>query len=237
MAQSPETTQAIEALLGRIPILRRLGPEDRRLLAAVTLPVDFDRGEELFAEGDAAEWLYFVLEGHVKISKLAPTGRELILEIFGPGDPVGAVAVYEHRPFPASARALEPVRCLRIPRDAFFRLLAERPTLLAGLLGGLTLRLMELTDRLVELSGARVEERMARLLLKQAETIGREERGGVFIPLHLTRQELADLAGTTLETAIRVMSRWGKKRWVVTEAEGFLLVARGELERIAGLSG
>ena len=230
-------THPIEERLAQIPILKRLGSDDRRAMAAVMVPVAFDRGEELFAQGDAAEWLFFVLDGHVKIAKMTPAGREVILEIFGPGDPVGAVAVYERRPFPASARALEPTRCLRIPRDAFFRLLAERPTLLASLLGGLTLRLMELTDRLVELSGARVEERMARLLLKQAESLGREERGGTFIPLHLSRQELANLAGTTLETAIRVMSRWGKKKWVVTEPEGFLVLDRAQIERLAGWTG
>lgn len=226
-------THPIEERLGEIPILRRLGEEDRRAMAAVMVPVAFDRGEELFAQGDPGEWLFFVLEGHVKISKMTPTGREVILEIFGPGDPVGAVAVYERRPFPASARALDPTRCLRVPRESFFRLLAERPTLLAGLLGGLTLRLMELTDRLVELTGARVEERLARLLLKQVAELGRPERGGVFLPLHLSRQELADLAGTTLETAIRIMSRWGKRRWVVTEADGFLLLDSAALEGLA----
>lgn len=225
--------ESIEGLLGGIPMFRRLGPEDRAQLAAVSSLVEFDRGGEIFAEGDPARWLYVALDGHVKIAKLTPAGREVILEIFGPGDPIGAVAVYEGKTFPASARALEPVRCLRTPRDAFFRLLAERPTLLAGLLGGLTLRLMELTDRLVELSGARVEERMARLLLKQAAELGRPERGGLFLPLHLTRQELADLAGTTLETAIRIMSRWGKRRLVVTEPDGFLILDGAALESLA----
>lgn len=224
---------SIEGLLQGIPMFRRLGPEDRGQIAAVSSLVDFDRGQEIFAEGDPARWLYVALDGHVKIAKLTPAGREVILEIFGPGDPIGAVAVYEGKTFPASARALEPVRCLRTPRDAFFRLLAERPTLLAGLLGGLTLRLMELTDRLVELSGARVEERMARLLLKQAAELGRPERGGLFLPLHLTRQELADLAGTTLETAIRIMSRWGKRRLVVTEPDGFLILDGAALESLA----
>lgn len=224
---------SIEGLLQGIPMFRRLGPEDRGQIAAVSSLVEFDRGEEIFAEGDLARWLYVALDGHVKIAKLTPAGREVILEIFGPGDPIGAVAVYEGKTFPASARALEPVRCLRTPRDAFFRLLAERPTLLAGLLGGLTLRLMELTDRLVELSGARVEERMARLLLKQAAELGRPERGGLFLPLHLTRQELADLAGTTLETAIRIMSRWGKRRLVVTEPDGFLILDGAALESLA----
>lgn len=225
--------ESIEGLLQGIPMFRRLGPEDRGQIAAVSSLVEFDRGEEIFAEGDLARWLYVALDGHVKIAKLTPAGREVILEIFGPGDPIGAVAVYEGKTFPASARALEPVRCLRTPRDAFFRLLAERPTLLAGLLGGLTLRLMELTDRLVELSGARVEERMARLLLKQAAELGRPERGGLFLPLHLTRQELADLAGTTLETAIRIMSRWGKRRLVVTEPDGFLILDGAALESLA----
>ncbi len=226
--------ESLESLLGEIPMFQRLGAEDRRSLAAVSSLVEFDRGAEIFAEGDPPRWLFVALSGHVKVGKLTPAGREVILEIFGPGDPLGAVAVYEGRAFPATARALEPVRCLRTPRDAFFRLLAERPTLLAGLLGGLTLRLMELTDRLVELTGARVEERLARLLLKQASELGRPERGGTFLPLHLSRQELADLAGTTIETAIRIMSRWGKRRWVMTEPDGFLLLDLSALEHLTG---
>ncbi|MBZ0090458.1 MAG: Crp/Fnr family transcriptional regulator [Thermoanaerobaculia bacterium] len=225
--------ESLEKLLGEIPMFQRLGAEDRRSLAAVSSLVEFERGAEIFAEGDPPRWLFVALSGHVKIAKLTPAGREVILEIFGPGDPLGAVAVYEGRAFPATARALEPVRCVRTPRDTFFRLLAERPTLLAGLLGGLTLRLMELTDRLVELTGARVEERLARLLLKQAAELGRPERGGTFMPLHLSRQELADLAGTTLETAIRIMSRWGKRRLVMTETDGFLLVDVPALEALA----
>jgi len=225
--------ESLEKLLGEVPMFRRLGAEDLRSLAAVSSLVEFERGAEIFAEGDLPRWLFVALSGHVKVGKLTPAGREVILEIFGPGDPLGAVAVYEGRAFPATARALEPVRCVRTPRDAFFRLLAERPTLLAGLLGGLTLRLMELTDRLVELTGARVEERLARLLVKQAAELGRPERGGVFLPIHLTRQELADLAGTTLETAIRIMSRWGKRRLVMTESEGFLLLDVAALEALA----
>jgi CRP-like cAMP-binding protein len=76
---------------------------------------------------------------------------------------------------------------------------------------------------------------MARLFLQKLEELGRSERGGHFLPLALTRQELADLAGTTIETAIRVMSRWGKGDLVVTEPGGFLVRDRAALERLAGL--
>ncbi len=170
----------------------------------------------------------------MKVIKSTPAGKEIILEIFGAGDPFGAVAVYEGYPFPASARALETTRCVVTPREAFFALLEQHPSLVRGLLGGLTIRLMELTNRLADLTGARVEERLARLFLKKAEEIGRPERGGTFIPLQLSRQEIADLAGTTIETAIRVMSRWGKQGWVETAEDGFVILRREPLERLAG---
>jgi len=157
----------------------------------------------------------------------------VILEIFGPGDPVGAVAVYESRPYPASAVALEPTTCLGIPRTAFFSLLENHPTLVRGMLTGLTHRLMELTNRLADLSGGRVEARLARFFVKLADDIGQNKPDGVFIPLALSRQELADMIGTTIETAIRVMSRWGKDEIVRTDKDGFTVLDRAALETIA----
>jgi CRP/FNR family transcriptional regulator len=71
------------------------------------------------------------------------------------------------------------------------------------------------------------------VLLKMADEMGRPERGGVFIPMTLSRQELADLTGTTIETAIRVMSRWNKQQVVQTEKEGFLIVDRRALEALS----
>jgi CRP/FNR family transcriptional regulator len=90
-----------------------------------------------------------------------------------------------------------------------------------------------LTSRLGELAGARVESRFARLFLKLADRLGRDERGGVFIPLPLSRQELADLTGTTIETAIRVMSRWGKQDVLRTEKDGFVVVDASTLQTFA----
>jgi len=157
----------------------------------------------------------------------------VILELFGPGDPVGAVAVYESRPYPANAVALEPTACLVIPRQAFFSLLESHPTLVRGLLVGLTHRLVELTNRLAELSGGRVEGRLARFFLKLAGDIGQPRPEGTFIALALSRQELADMIGTTIETSIRIMSRWGKEDVVRTEKDGFLVRDRAALEAAA----
>jgi CRP/FNR family transcriptional regulator len=225
--------QNLDETFRKTTIFRRLSADDRQRLAAVAAVRTFGKGDALFGEGDASDELYTVVDGRVKVFKTTARGTDVILEIFGPGDPVGAVAVYESRAYPASAAALEPTTCLVIPRDAFFRLLESSPTMVRGLLIGLTHRLVELTTRLAEFSGGRVDARLARFFLKLATDMGETRPGGVFIPLALSRQEIADMIGTTIETSIRIMSRWGKENLIQTEKDGFLVVDRAGLEGIA----
>lgn len=223
----------IEQALLRDHVFARLGEEDRRRLAGVARLHVYHRGETVFSEGDPPEHFCSVVRGRVKVFKMTPSGKDVILEIFGAGDPLGAVAAYDGHPFPASAVAIEDSQVLLVPRQAFFALLEQHPTLVRGLLSGLTHRLAELAFRMAELSGGRVEPRFARLFLKLASEQGRPERGGTFIPVQLSRQELADMTGTTIETSIRIMSRWGKQRIVVTEREGFLVLNPGELDTLS----
>src|SRR5438477_1333205 len=137
-------TEPLSEVIRRSTLFRRLAPDDRERLAAVATLASFDKGAALFNEGDGSDRLYTVLTGHVKVFKVTARGTDVILELFGPGDPVGAVAVYESRPYPASAAALEPTTCVVIPQRAFFSLLESHPSLVRGLLGGLTHRLVEL---------------------------------------------------------------------------------------------
>lgn len=223
----------VEALLRATPVFRRLSPEDRARVAMAATVRRYPKGERIFEQGMPSDAFFTIASGRVKIAKMLPTGKDLILEVFGTGDPLGAVAAYDGRPFPASAIALEDTTCVIIPRAVFFRLLEEHPSLVRGLLLGLTLRLVELTNRLAEFSSGKIEPRFARLFLKLAREMGRQERGGIFIPLSLSRQELADLTGTTIETCIRIMSRWGKQDVVRTEKDGFVVVGVKALEDVA----
>jgi CRP-like cAMP-binding protein len=218
------------ALLAQIPLFQRVSAEDRQRLVNVSDVRVYERGEHVFHEGDASDFFVVVVTGRVKVSKRTPAGGDLILEMFGPGGLLGAVAVYESRAYPASAEALESTSCLRIPRPAFFTLLEQHPSLVRGLLSSLSLRMVELTNRLAELTGGRLEVRFARLFLKLADQLGRAKDGTTFIPLTLSRQDLADLTGTTIETTIRIMSRWNKDGVVKTERDGFVLVDRPALE-------
>jgi CRP/FNR family transcriptional regulator, nitrogen oxide reductase regulator len=212
---------AIEAPIpfNAIPMLAALRKEDRELVAPLCRMRGYDKGERVFTEGEPADRIHFVHIGRVKIVKAAG-GRDVILEILGPGEPVGAVAVFERRPFPASAVTLEPSGILSIPEREFFALLEKRPEMMRHLLAGLTYRLIMVNKRLADMTGS-AEHRAARLFLTLAERAGVKNEGGVHIPLALSRQEIADLIGTTLETAIRLMSRWQKDGLVLTEKSGF----------------
>ncbi len=214
-----------------IPLLAALKPEDRAELEPLCRMRGYEKGEVIFREGEPADRIFFVYAGRVKIVKAAGT-RDIIIEILGPGEPAGAVAAFERRPFPATAVAIEPSGLLSIPERDFFQLLERRPEITRNVLAGLTMRLMMVNKRLADMTGS-VESRAARLFLTLAERVGSMEGQRTFIPLALSRQDIADLLGTTLETGIRLMSRWQKEGLVLTEKDGFAVPDLEALREVA----
>jgi len=222
----------VEEAMKSTPLFRRLGAEDRKRLAAVSTVRVYEKGDLVFSEGDSSDHLFTIVSGRVKVVKFVGSGREVILEIFSPGDPLGAVVAYEGHPYPATAIAIERALCLVVRRREFFELMERYPSLVRGFLVGMAQRIVELTSRIPEVAGGRVETRFAHLFLKLADRMGRPRSEGVFIPFPLSRQELAELAGTTIETGIRIMSRWGKDGIVATEKDGFVVLDRVALEQL-----
>ena len=214
-----------------VSLFQCLNADERKLLSPVCRAVVYEKGEEVFREGDLATDLCFVVIGRVKIVKAGPD-RDVILGLFGVGEPIGAVALFEGKRFPASAVALEPSTVLRVPEREFFATIDAHPEITRRLLQGLMLRQFEISRRLADLTGP-VEKRIARLLLMLATRVGRRAGAGATIPLALSRQEIADMTATTVETAIRVMSRWGKENVVITGPDAFTIP---DLQALAALT-
>ena len=214
-----------------VSLFQCLNADERKLLAPVCRAVVYEKGEEVFREGDLATDLCFVVIGRVKIVKTGPD-RDVILGLFGVGEPIGAVALFEGKRFPASAVALEPSTVLRVPEREFFATIDAHPEITRRLLQGLMLRQFEISRRLADLTGP-VEKRIARLLVMLATRVGRRAGAGATIPLALSRQEIADMTATTVETAIRVMSRWGKENVVITGPDAFTIP---DLQALAALT-
>lgn len=226
--QSERLLSAIRSL----PVFRGLSPDDQRRLAALATIKDYKRGDYLWREGDAAEYLTLIFRGRVKIVRHAESG-DVILEIFGEGEPVGAIAVYNYMPYPASAICLEPVTLVLLPRRDYFELLDRHPDFARAIIRELTKLVVALARKLEEMRGQRVEVRIAQLFLTLAERMGRETKAGIEIPIQLSRQEIADLVGTTVESAIRVLSRWGRQKVLITGEKRFVIPSRDRLMEVA----
>jgi len=211
-----------------VPMFRGLTAEDQKKLAALAALKEYERGDYLWHAGDPAEHLTVILRGRVKIIRHAEE-RDIILELFGEGEPVGAIAVYNYLPYPASAVCLEPVTLLLLPRRDYFELLDRHPEFARGVMRELTRLVIALTRKLEEMSGQRVEARIAQLFLTLGERMGKESSEGLEIPIQLSRQEVADLVGTTVESAIRVLSRWGREGLLVTGEKRFVIPSRDKL--------
>jgi len=180
-------------------IFSGLGDDELAELANLAIERSFTAGEFIFWEGDAPGWFYIVAEGQVKALKHSSSGKEFIIAFFGPGEIFGEVAVFENKPYPASAQAVTVTKVLGIKGENFLSFLASHPQVALRIINILGGRLREAQSRLRDFAGERVEQRLARTLLMLSSKLGPT--------LPFTRQEIADMAGTTTETAIRFMSR------------------------------
>ena len=210
-------------ILKSSPIFSGLNDDELGELANFTIERSFRPNEFIFWEGDVSEWFYIVAEGKVKVLKHSSSGREFIIAFFDPGEVFGGVAVFEGTPYPASAQAVTETRVVGIEREKFLSFLAAHPQVSLRIINVLGERLREAQGRLRDLAGERVEQRLASVLLMLSAKLGST--------LPFTRQDIADMAGTTTETAIRVMSHL-KDRGIIRSARGKVIILDKEKLRL-----
>jgi len=223
----------IAEFLTRTAVFASLPARAVQALAAVAREEQYRARDYVFMEGDPARWFCLVKNGHVKIVRHARTGRDVVLELLGAGEMFGGVAVIERRPYPASAQATEPSVVVKIPQEAIVALADREPSIIREIALMIGRRLRGAHDSVRSLAADPVEARLAAALVRLADREGRRSAAGIALPFPLTRQSLADMTGTTVETTIRIVSRWLKDRTVVEE--GGHLVLR-DVEVLRGLA-
>jgi CRP-like cAMP-binding protein len=216
-----------------IPVFAGVPNDELQALAASARAESYRVREYVFMEGDAADWFCVVRSGRIKILRQSRAGKEVVLELLGPGEPFGGVAVIEGRPYPASAQAAQASVVLKIPREPIVALAERRPAIIREMALMIGRRLRDAHDSVKSLAVDSVEARLAAALLRLAEREGAPGPGGLTLPFPLTRQTLADMTGTTVESAIRVMSRWQKDGIVRDDGGRLLLPDLDELRALA----
>lgn len=221
-------------LLAQSTLFAPLSEKEQSEVARRFSPHRYEKDDYLFWEGEPAEWLVLVTEGQVKMIKHSESGRETILATFGPGQIVGEVGVLVGETYPATAQALEPASTLNLRRDDYTELVRQYPDLAWALIQELGRRLQGAHERIRSLAVEKVERRVARVVLRMANTAGeRLDDGTVRISVPLSRQDVADMAGTVIETAIRALSKFQKQGLIETREGHIVLLEAHRLVAIA----
>lgn len=213
--------------LRSIEFFKNLSQEELRELSAYLQQETFGKRKVIFSEGETPDWFFIVMRGKVKVTKLSHEGKEIILEVISPGDIFGGVAVLRGFPYPANAIAMEDTVVIKISRRNLMRLVDRFPNLMFCIAMNLGDRMKSSHDSLKNIALERVEARIAALLLKLVDKVGVKSPDGFVIDMRLTKQDVADMVGTTVETSIRTFSKF-KKQKLLTEAAGKIVIKNRE---------
>jgi CRP-like cAMP-binding protein len=190
--------------------------------------------EVLARQGDEGRNFYLVVDGYLKLGQLTPEGREIVVRFVGPGEPFGGVVALEDVRYPVTALAAGPVRVLSWTREALRRHIDAAPAMKTNLMQEMADHMNDALTRVRELATERVEQRVARTLLRLARPHDRADTPALVVPHPVTQQELAEMAGTTLYTVNRILSRWKAEGVLRAAPRGRIaIVSRRKLEEAA----
>ena len=211
------------ALLGAVPVFETLGADDLRRVAEVAVPRRFAAQQVIFREGDESDTCYVVRHGHARAVRENADGRMIALAHFGPGDIFGELAMFDDERRSATVETLDPLDAVAVAGSDMRRLLREHPDIAVKLVIALGRRLREANERLSRQSFQTVQSRVAEVLGQLCEQARAEGAGERDILVTTTQADIAQLAGSSRESASRflaVLERAG----VITQGRGRITV-------------
>lgn len=184
----------------------------------------YGKDDFIFREGDPAEYFHIVKEGTVKCVKSSPQGKECTLKMLMPGDLFCCDAtVFDGACHPGSAKPMGNVSVLRIKKDVYYDILRRNPDAAIAVIKYLGNRLNEAQEKAKILALDRADQRLATLLVDMAAKSGVSDPQGIRLNIRITREDMANMVGTTTETAIRIMSRFKREQLVTGTANRLII--------------
>jgi len=226
--------QLDRSLIADSPTFANLSPAalDEILSHAATLRVP--KGEAAFRQGEAADRFFLLLHGRLRVTRLNPQGQQMVVRYISPGDMFGVAMAIRVDTYPGTATAAVESLALAWPNSVWADLLARFPGLAVNTMQALGARLQDSQKRILDQSTQQVEQRIAGAVMQLAQQAGRQTEEGLLIDFPLSRQDLAEMIGTTLHTVSRTLSAWeerglvevGRQRVVVRDQQGLLALAK-----------
>ena len=224
--------EALRDSLRGLPVFAGLSERELEELLRESQLVRYPKDGAVFSQGERAASFFLLHQGHLRVVKITPDGRQVVVRYVVPGDIFGVALAFGRDTYPATAVAVADSAALVWPSAAWPRLAVKFPQLTMNTLQAVGSRLYEAHDRVVEASTERVELRVAHALLRLAAQSpvvdGR-------IELSVSRQDLAEMAGTTLFSASRILKSWENRGLVISGRQRVTVLSldslRGVVER------
>lgn len=220
--------------LRQVLVFQNATDEDLNLIFKNGITRSIEDKNFFFFQGDHAEYLYILTNGQVKLIQANPSGQQVNLRTIYPWQMFGALgAVRKGATYPVTAQALEDSAALAIESGFLHKMLETRPQIAFDLMNLMTSYIQEIQTRYRELATERVEQRVANALIRLAGQTGTKSNKEAGVELFFSRQDVAEMTGTTLYTISRLLSEWGRKGIIETGRERIRILKPHELVLIA----
>ena len=196
-----------------IGLLRGLDEDIARDLLRQAKRRHFAENSVLFQAGQPARTVHVLVSGVAQLVQSTPRGSRVVVKYVGPGEIFGSPALFD-RFYPVDAVTVTECEELQWPAPMLRAIVDRHPQVALNMIRDLEMRLREMEDRIRDLSGEPVEHRLVHAVLKLVDRFGRPVPEGVEIPFPISRQDLADLIGSTLPTVSRTLRNWEMQRQI-----------------------
>jgi len=221
------------SLISGLPAFAGLAGSDLDAVLARARSSRFPKDAEVFSQGADADSFFLLLNGHIRVVRTSSEGHQVIARYINEGELFGFAVAMGRTAYPASAVAAVDCVVLTWPNAAWPELQARAPAFGASAYQTMGARLQETQEQVMEMSTQQVEQRIAHALLRIVSQSGKKTEQGIEIDFPITRQDIAEMTGTTLHTVSRLLSAWedegivkgSRQKVVVTDPHGLMLVA------------
>ena len=221
-------------ILRNLPFFDGLAAQDVAAICGVFHDHGYAPGAPVYTAGQSSTRLYAVAAGRVKLVRVGASGQGFLIDMLGEGEFFGSLATIGEELYSDSALAHTQSCVLAIDSNDFQAILARHPSVALRLVGILADRLRLAHEQLEKLGGLGVEGRIAYTLLRLAKKFGEPRRSGTLIQLPLSREDLGEMAGTTMESASRAISRFSREGIIRTGRRWFAVADLRRLSHAAG---
>jgi len=223
------------SLIRPLTLFQSLDDDALRFILSEASTRRIPKGAALFEQGADAKEFFLVLDGRLKVVKVTAEGEQVLIRFTVAGEICGIAMAMGRTTYPATAQSAADSLVLTWPSELWPKLCEKAPALSANAMRAMGQRLEEAHTRITEFSTEEVQRRVAHALLRLAGQAGRKIEDGVLIDFSVTRQDLAEMTGTTLHTVSRIMSGWetsglvegGRQRLLVRDPHKLLMIAEG----------